>query len=95
MVVFKTSDGKPGYHQADSLDEAVRFVERLRNTEDVPDVHIYRMQEVPIEFRVYYRVELTEVPEPMSPPGPAIPIGDQSGPWPPEASAAGSFGAPS
>ena len=58
MVVFRSSDGKPGYHQADALEEAVRFVERLRNQEQVTEARIFRLQEVPIEFKTYYRVEV-------------------------------------
>jgi len=58
MVIFRTAEGKPGYHQAESLDESVRFVEHLRNQEQVPEARIFRMQEVPIEFKTYVRVEL-------------------------------------
>ena len=59
MVVFRSNEGKPGYHQADALDEAIRFVERLRNQEQVTEARIFRLQEVPIEFKTYYRVEVT------------------------------------
>jgi hypothetical protein len=58
MVIFRSSEGKPGYHQAETLDEAVRFVEHLRNQEQVTDTRIFRMQEVPIEFKTYVRVEV-------------------------------------
>jgi hypothetical protein len=58
MVIFRSVEGKPGYHQAESLDEAVRFVEHLRNQENVPEARIFRMQEVPIEFKTYVRVEV-------------------------------------
>ena len=58
MVIFRNNEGKPGYHQADALDEAVRFVEHLRNQEQVSDARIFAMQEVPIEFRTYYKVEI-------------------------------------
>jgi hypothetical protein len=54
MVIFRRPDGKPGYHQADGVDDAVRFVEMLRNQEKVTDARIFRMEEVPIEFRAYY-----------------------------------------
>src|SRR5947208_7385308 len=67
MVIFRHPEGKPGYHQADNLDEAVRFVERLRNQEHVTDARIFRMEEVPLEFRTYYRVELTPATAPASP----------------------------
>ena len=58
MVIFHSGDGKPGYHQAESLDEAVHFVERLRNQEQVPDTRIFRMTEVPLEFKTYIKVEV-------------------------------------
>ena len=58
MVVFRTKEGKQGYHLADTLDDAVRFVEHLRNNEQVDDSKVYRMHEVPIEFKVMYKVEV-------------------------------------
>jgi hypothetical protein len=58
MVVFRSSEGKPGYHQVEALDDAVKFVERLRNQENVTEARIFLMQEVPIEFKTYYRVEV-------------------------------------
>ena len=84
MVIFRRPDGKPGYHQADSVDDALRFVEMLRNQEKVTDARIFRMEEVPIEFRTYYRVELTgsaadtgvPSPTPSSSPTPEVANGD-------------------
>ena len=58
MVVFRTSEGKNGYHKAETLDDAVRFVEHLRNNEQVSEAKVYRMHEVPIEFKVMYKVEV-------------------------------------
>ena len=68
MVVFRSTEGKPGYHQADALDDAVKFVERLRNQENITEARIFRMEEVPIEFRTYYRVEVAagEEPKPVA-----------------------------
>lgn len=74
MVIFRTAEGKPGYHQSENLDEAVRFVEHLRNSENVPDARIFRMQEVPIEFKTYVKVEVAgvdEAPAAVAPPAPA------------------------
>src|SRR2546430_452957 len=73
MVIFRHPEGKPGYHQADNLDEAVRFVERLRNQEHVTDARIFRMEEVPIEFRTYYKVELASAAAPSPAAAPAAP----------------------
>jgi hypothetical protein len=70
MVMFRSTEGKPGYHQAESLDDAVKFVERLRNQEQVTEARIFRMQEVPIEFKTYYRVEVNS--------GSAEPAADQT-----------------
>ena len=76
MVIFRSAEGKPGYHQAETLDDAVRFVEHLRNQEQVPETRIFRMQEVPIEFKTYVRVEIAEgagevAPAPVAPAAPA------------------------
>lgn len=60
LVTFKTAEGRDGNHTAASLDEAIRFVERLRNNEGASDVRVFRMQEVPIEFRTYFKVEVGE-----------------------------------
>lgn len=56
MVIFRSSEGKAGYHQAEGLDEAVRFVERLRNSENVEQARIFKMEEVSFEYRPYFRV---------------------------------------
>jgi len=58
MVIFRSGEGKAGYHQADGIDDAVRFVERLRNSENVEQARIFRMEEVGFEYRPYFRVEV-------------------------------------
>ncbi len=58
LIRFQTAEGIDGSHYAASLDEAVSFVEHLRNTEGAKDVRLYRLTEVPLEFRTYYRVEI-------------------------------------
>src|SRR5213079_75274 len=72
MVIFRHPEGKAGYHQAENVDDAVRFVERLRNQEHVTDARIFRMEEVPIEFRTYYKVELASAPAPAPAAAPAV-----------------------
>jgi hypothetical protein len=73
MVIFRRQDGKPGYHQADGVEDALRFVEMLRNQEKVSDARIFRMEEVPIEIRTYYKVELAnEESEPLAPVPPTV-----------------------
>ena len=74
MVIFRDEDGKPGYHQAEALDDAVRFMEELRNERHVSETRVFAMHEVPIEFKSYWKVEVmpTEtVPE--TPPAPLPP----------------------
>ena len=71
MVNFRTAEGKPGYHPTDSLEEAVRFVEHLRNQEQVSDARVWRLQEVPLEVKTYYKVVVPSgaaapAPEPSS-----------------------------
>ncbi len=58
MVNFRSAEGKQGYHPADSLEEAVRFVEHLRNQEHVVNARVWRLQEVPLEVKTYYKVEV-------------------------------------
>lgn len=58
MVIYRSSDGNTQYHQAEGLEEAARHVEHLRNSGEASDVRIFAMQEVPIEIKAYYRVEV-------------------------------------
>lgn len=58
LVKFETAEGREGQHTAASLNDALRFVERLRNNEDASDVRVFRLHEVPIEFKTYFKVEL-------------------------------------
>jgi hypothetical protein len=58
MVIFRSVEGKAGYHQAETLGDAVKFVERLRNEEQVEQARIFRMEEVAFDFKPYYRVEV-------------------------------------
>jgi hypothetical protein len=71
MVIFRTGEGKPGFHQAESLDDAVRFVERLRNQEQVTDSRVFRMSEVPLEFKTYIKVEVADAAAADEPAPPA------------------------
>jgi len=62
MVVYRSADGRTGYFQAEDLDRAVAYVEHLRNVEAVDDSQLFRMEEIPIEFKTYYRVEIGTFP---------------------------------
>lgn len=68
LVNFRSVEGKQGYHPTDTLDEAVRFVERLRNQEQVSDARVWRLQEVPLEVRTYYKVEVATAAATAEPP---------------------------
>ena len=58
MVIYSTSDGSSCHEQADAIDEAALFVERLRNKDGIEQIRIYRMEEISFAFRPYYKVEL-------------------------------------
>lgn len=79
MVIYRSSDGKPGYQQIDQLEEAIRFVERLRNEQGVTDAKLFDLVEVPISFKAYYQVEVgspaapAAVVEPNAEPAPSAP----------------------
>ena len=84
LVRFTTTEGREAQHVAPSLDDALRFVERLRNNEEASVVRVFRLSEVPIAFKAYYRAELRPVEnaEEHSPAAaPAVPV---NGPATPE-----------
>lgn len=87
MVIFRTTEGKQAYHPTEALEDAIRFVEHLRNAEQVTDVHVFRLQEVPLEFKVLYKVEVggpgSEEP---SAAGTAPPVATSSAPVGPDES---------
>jgi hypothetical protein len=68
MVIYRGTDGSPGYHQADEVHDAVAFVEQLRNDRGVEEAKIFRMEEVTFEYRPYFRVELVSSDRTLSAP---------------------------
>lgn len=68
MVIYRSSDGKPGFQQADDLSAAVAFVERMRNAEGVESARIYRLEQVNFSFQPYYQVHLQDGSPPPPPP---------------------------
>jgi hypothetical protein len=92
MVIFRTGEGKPGFHQAESLDDAVRFVERLRNQEQVSDARVFRMSEVPLEFKTYIKVEVADAAsaEEAAPPAESGSVAEEPAGTEPLAAAGGS-----
>ena len=70
MVIYRGTDGSPGYHQADEVHDAVAFVEQLRNDQGVEEAKIFRMEQVTFEYRPYFRVELTASGPSLAAPAP-------------------------
>jgi hypothetical protein len=68
VVFFPAADGSPAFRRLPSLQEAVDFVEHLRNEQEVRDVSVHSLAEVPLNFRTVYRVEVAgAVPAPSEP----------------------------
>jgi hypothetical protein len=61
VVFYAGPDAAPGFRRFSSLDEAVRFVEHMRNVEGVEDVSVNLLTPVPLAFRAYYKVEVPSV----------------------------------
>jgi hypothetical protein len=73
VVFFPAHDGSPAFRRVASLEEAVRFVEHLRNSEGVDEVSVHALSEVPLAFKPYYRVELPSASvEAPAAPAPAV-----------------------
>jgi hypothetical protein len=62
VVFYPALDGAPAFRRFVSLDEAVRFVEHLRNAEGVSEVSVHALAPVPLSFRAYYKVEVPQEP---------------------------------
>src|SRR5690348_8253856 len=79
-VVFHPGpDGSPAFRRFGSLEDAVRFVEHLRNAEGVSEVSVHALAPVPVAFRAYYKVEVPvdSVPVdavPVDVPAPSEPV---------------------
>ena len=76
-VVFHPGpDGSPAFRRFGSLEDAVRFVEHLRNAEGVSEVSVHALAPVPVAFRAYYKVEVPEPAPVAEVPAPAEPMFD-------------------
>lgn len=58
VVNYENADGSPGWHSVPEIEEAVRFVEHLRNADGLEDARIFKLEPVTFDFRPYFRVEL-------------------------------------
>jgi hypothetical protein len=67
VVFYPSADGSPAFRRVGSLDEAVNFVEHLRNIEGVTDFSVHALTSVPLSFRAYYRVEVPADESPVAP----------------------------
>ena len=58
VVFFPAHDGSPAFRRVANLEDAVRLVEHLRNVENVSEVSVHALSEVPLAFKAWYRVEV-------------------------------------
>ena len=76
-VVFHPGpDGSPSFRRFGSLEDAVRFVEHLRNVEGVSEVSVHALAPVQLAFRAYYKVEVPVDQAPVDVPAPSEPMFD-------------------
>ncbi len=61
IVVFQSEGRESACAQHGTLTDAVQFVEQLRNERGIDDARIFRADEVPFDFRPYFRVEIGAV----------------------------------
>ena len=77
MVIFQNPEGDPGYNQFESIDEAVSFVEKIRNEQSIDSIRIFELDEVKFDLKPYYKVELLALksgaPAQAPAPAPAAP----------------------
>ncbi|HUP86200.1 MAG TPA: hypothetical protein VM143_11080 [Acidimicrobiales bacterium] len=92
MVIYRSVEGQPVFHQVENLEDAARHVETLRNAGQGGDARIFAMKEVKIEVKTYYRVEVAPDEAPAAAPKPAVaadPAADAAAPPPPPPAPAG------
>lgn len=88
MVIYRSVEGQPVFHQVESLEDAARHVETLRNAGQGGDARIFSMKEVKIEVKTYYRVEVASddkpapAPAPVAAAAPAAPVAPAPAPPP-------------
>jgi hypothetical protein len=73
MVIYRSVEGQPVFHQVENLEDAARHVESLRNAGQGDDARIFAMKEVKIEVKTYYRVEVSS-DDGAAAPAPSKPI---------------------
>ncbi len=81
MVIYRSVEGQPVFHQVENLEDAARHVETLRNAGQGGDARIFRMEEVKIAVKTYYRVEVAAdeaTSTSASPPAPRVPAAESA-----------------
>ena len=63
VVFFPAPDGTPAFRRLATVDDAARFVEHLRNVENVSEASVHTLTEVPLSFKTWYRVEIPDSSE--------------------------------
>ena len=53
MVIYRSPEGQPVYHQTESLEDAARHLEQLRNAGQGADARIFSLNEVRVEVKTY------------------------------------------
>ena len=66
MVIYRSVEGQPVFHQVETLEDAARHVETLRNAGQGDDARIFAMKEVKIAVKTYYRVEVASDEAPVA-----------------------------
>jgi len=84
MVIFQNPEGDPGYNQFESIDEAVSFVEKIRNEQSIDSIRIFELDEVKFDLKPYYKVELLALKSgaPAAAPAPSAPAPVAAAPAP-------------
>jgi hypothetical protein len=83
MVIYRSVEGQPVFHQVENLEDAARHVESLRNAGQGDDARIFSMKEVKIEVKTYYRVEVaSEEDKPATAPAAPAPAPAAAAPAP-------------
>lgn len=60
VVFFTDPLGASSFRRFTSRDDALRYIEHLRNDEGVEDVSLYAMSPIPVNFRAYVRAEVVD-----------------------------------
>lgn len=78
MVIFQNPDGHPGYNQFESVEEAVAFVEKLRNEQAIDSIRIFELNELKFDLKPYYKVQM----QALNPGAPSRPSPTPAAPTP-------------